>query len=896
MSCSEWMRVRKGEPCEVCGKDRWCFKNADGAIGCMFSDGSSHNGIEPIQKRGKDGQLFWLYAPVRCKAPDISYPEPAVQISDAIADPDTLDNVYGELLSHCRPDVTTITHLCAQRRLPHEVGEYLGSTLGLLRRGRIRLAYQLVAAGHEESIAHVPGFYVDNRNGRPRWNIAGASGLMIPVRDVDGRIVAISIRADSQNNGSSRYSWLTSSTRDRGGSSPGSPIHVPVFAGDKSTIRVTEGALKAELATLLSDTLTLGLPGVGTWGTAKTVIDALNPERLQIAFDADHLTNKRVKAALHEFVESARDWGTEVLVELWPLESGKGIDDILAAGGKTNLVPADRFLESASKPKEQEKNERGPSQATILVTLAQASDAEWFHSPGGEPDGFVTVCVEGRYETWRIGTKAFRYWLQRLYWQQTKGAPNSQAMQDAIGVLRGRALFDGPEHSVAVRLAEHDSAIWLDLANEQWQSLRIDSSGWTVENRSRVRFMRPRGVLSLPLPERGGSIEELQPFLNVDSDDDWLLILSWLIAAMRPRGPYPVLALYGEQGSAKTSACRILRTLIDPNLANQRSEPREPRDLMIAATNSWIVSLENLSSIPLWLSDALCRLATGGGYATRELYTDDEERLFDVKRPIIVNGITEVATRPDLLDRTIAISLPVMDDDKRRTESDLYGAFDRAKPRILGALLDAVSAAIRNLAKVQIDRLPRMADFGQWACAAAPALGADQEAFLSAYSGNRENVNQTAIESSIIAEPLLLFLEGKDGWEGTATKLKIDVEDTSPEKIVKHKAWPKRPHTFSGELRRIAPNLRRMGIDIDFQRGDHRLICITRTSGKSSVGSVGSVGKPKNKAFATDATSSGKRREASGAMDKNRGKNAVPDATDAPDAESATCSDEWGEL
>jgi hypothetical protein len=110
---------------------------------------------------------------------------------------------------------------------------------------------------------------------------------------------------------------------------------------------------------------------------------------------------------------------------------------------------------------------------------------------------------------------------------------------------------------------------------------------------------------------------------------------------------------------------RVLRALVDPNTAALRTTPRDERDLVIAANNGWLMALDNLSHLPDWLSDALCRLATGNGFATRELYTDAEEAIFATQRPIVKNGIEELATRGDLLDRSIVLYLPTIAEDQR---------------------------------------------------------------------------------------------------------------------------------------------------------------------------------------------------------------------------------------
>src|SRR5262249_24755294 len=160
-----------------------------------------------------------------------------------------------------------------------------------------------------------------------------------------------------------------------------------------------------------------------------------------------------------------------------------------------------------------------------------------------------------------------------------------------------------------------------------WSAIRVSRAGWSVVKTPPVRFRRARGMLSLPYPVLGSDVSELRDFLNVE-DDAFGLALAWLVAACLPAGPYPVLVLLGRQGSAKSSMARILRRLIDPNKCLLRSQPKDERDLAIAANNGWMIALDNLSDLPAWLSDALCRLATGGGFSTRQLYTDEDEKLF----------------------------------------------------------------------------------------------------------------------------------------------------------------------------------------------------------------------------------------------------------------------------
>ena len=249
--------------------------------------------------------------------------------------------------------------------------------------------------------------------------------------------------------------------------------------------------------------------------------------------------------------------------------------------------------------------------------------------------------IEGHQETWPIRSKRFRAFLRRCHYRATGEAVSAAEIRLVLELLEARAQFDGPERAVHIRTAEHAGHIYLDLADEHWHAVDIGPDGWRIIERPPVRFRRPAGMLPLPFPERGGSIETLQSFLNLSSRDDFVLIVAWLLAASRSGGPYPLLAISGEQGSAKTVLSKLLKALIDPHAAPVLALSREERDLMIAANNGYVLAFDNLSGLPSWLSDALCRLATGGSFAVRQLYTDDEERLFEAARPILLNGIEE---------------------------------------------------------------------------------------------------------------------------------------------------------------------------------------------------------------------------------------------------------------
>jgi hypothetical protein len=331
------------------------------------------------------------------------------------------------------------------------------------------------------------------------------------------------------------------------------------------------------------------------------------------------------------------------------------------------------------------------SATDVLLNIATA--ARLFHASDGT--GFADLIIDGHRETWPLCSKRFQAWLRQHYYERTWDAPSPAALNGALNALEAQAQFDGPQRKVSIRLAEHDGRIYLDLADEFWRCVEIGANGWRIAEDPPVRFRRSAGMQPLPLPLRGGSIESLAPFLNLASENDFVLVVAWLLGALRAGGPYPVLAIAGEQGSAKTVLSKLLRAVIDPSVAPVRALPRNERELFIAASNGHVLAFDNLSGLPPWLSDTLCRLASGGAFSTRRLFTDQDEILFTAVRPVILNGIEDVITRPDLADRAILLMLGPIAERQRRPENALWREFELARPHILGALLDAAVHGLR---------------------------------------------------------------------------------------------------------------------------------------------------------------------------------------------------------
>jgi len=471
------------------------------------------------------------------------------------------------------------------------------------------------------------------------------------------------------------------------------------------------------------------------------------------------------------------------------------------------------------------------SQAQQLVELT--STVELFHT--NDRKAYATVPCGSHQETLKVHSQPFSEWLTHYYYIKYNQVPKAQTVRDVMGMLGAKAQLGSPELPIHLRVAkQNDDTIFIDLGCSAWDVIKVKPSGWQIlpSTKSPVKFWRSPGMLPLTRPsEENINVSALREFLNFRTEEDWYLLVAWLLSALRPIGPYPILVLQGEQGSAKSTTAKVLSALVDPSTPQLRIQPNDVRDLAIAASNTWVLTLDNISRIPSWLSDVLCSIATEAGYVTRKLYSDDEEMRFVFTRPIIINSIDMVVKKHDLLDRSIVITLPSIPESNRRSERDFWIAFEQAKPEIFAGLLNAITAGLYHIENVEIDGLPRMAEFAEWVSACEPALPWQKGEFMKAYAKNRKEAVEVALESDVVVEAIKELLEQKSEWEGTTTELLNVLEDYTPEQTVKEKSWPKTVNLLGRRLRLSESFLRQVGIKVEFARvksGQKRTIKISR--------------------------------------------------------------------
>jgi hypothetical protein len=468
------------------------------------------------------------------------------------------------------------------------------------------------------------------------------------------------------------------------------------------------------------------------------------------------------------------------------------------------------------------------SESTVQILSRLASCARLFRSADGR--FHAQVSVGDRQEIYGLKSSGFRDWLVDGYVIDQPEPPSQWAIRRVVGMLEARARFNADIPDVFVRVAvtpgDGDLAYFLDLGDPSGRAIRISANGWLVVDRPDVHFRRPSGQLALPIPSRGGSIDLLRSYVNL-TEADFRLLITWITAALRPVGPYPILVLHGEQGTAKSTLAKVLRFLIDPQVCPVLYLPTSTQDLMATAVNGWLLAYDNISVIRRWQSDALCQLVYGAGFAGRALFTNDERTMIYAQRPVFLSGIGDFVQRADLRDRCVFLHLPPIPRGNGRALDELWGAFRADYPHILGALLDAFAGGLRELPSVNLAELPRMADYAKWGEAVGRGLGWGHDNFIYTYKDNRLEATRTELEESPIGTILLTLARVMPRWSGSPASLLSRLNTLVNKKVAASARWPKTSHTLGNELRRIAPQLRLHGLLIRFERRhDGRIVII----------------------------------------------------------------------
>ena len=571
---------------------------------------------------------------------------------------------------------------------------------------------------------------------------------------------------------------------------------------------------------------------------------AISRRKFVIAFDRDTKpkTIAYVKMAAKRLANLLEAKGCAVTFANWNSEDGKGIDDLIFNKGADAFISAIENAGSeiiSAKPKTNSQNDGDNStsegssdekkEAAGVKALRLAKLATYFHT--ADKVAYADIPIDGSRHTYAVRSRSFRLWLTGEFYRDAGYGLSPQVLTDLFPTLEAIAICDGETHEVHLRTAEHQGKLYLDLGTEDWKAVEIDSSGWRVTSEPPVRFWRPDSLLPLPIPVEGGSLDELKDLLNVDRQS-WVMIATFLLFCFCPDKTYPVLVLAAHRGSGKTAAAEILKGLIDPGKAGLIKLQGDTHKLAIAATRRHLMVYDNVGHISPDQSDDLCRIATGFGYSTRTLHTTDEETTFEFTRPQIITAIDALVTRDDLADRVLMAQLPEIPADKRLPQEELNAKVEAARPRILGALLTALSQTLAQIPHVDRRDLPRMADYAKFAIASEKALGLKPNEFMMTFDESREQSRRVVIESSPIGEAIIRLMEETPlVWKGTASQLLNELEKHTDEATYRSRYFPKASNILSQRLNRLVPDLKEQGIEVRLLKEGReckRVICIEK--------------------------------------------------------------------
>ncbi|RYG57799.1 hypothetical protein EON80_27840, partial [bacterium] len=411
----------------------------------------------------------------------------------------------------------------------------------------------------------------------------------------------------------------------------------------------------------------------------------------------------------------------------------------------------------------------------------------------------------------------------RHYYQRETGRViDGGTVENVLGVLQGRAMFEGVVREAPTRVQQLDGRIYIDLCNEDWEVVEIGEDidmGWRIIQNPPVAFRRAKGMEALPTPVRGGKWKELQHLLSLEGEN-WVLAVSWMLMALRPSPshypmPYPVLAVHGEQESGKSTLCKMIRTLIDPNFTTLLgTSTRDEEELMIRAKNSYVVGFDNLSKMPQWMNDAICSLVTEGSFAKRTLYANHEEELFKSQRPVILNGINENLGKPDFRRRVVKLILPAREESEKREEVEHWAEFHSVWPRVLGLLCDAICFAQINLPAVELPHRRGLVDFAKWVTAAEPMLPWPLGQFSDAYLVNQQKAIEAAIEADSFTLAIIDYIDDRTWFKGTVGDFRSELGRFVDDSVLREPGWPKTASVFGDRLNRAKPSLRAVGIEV----------------------------------------------------------------------------------
>ncbi len=614
--------------------------------------------------------------------------------------------------------------------------------------------------------------------------------------------------------------------------SPGKPVFIA--EGEKDADRLTKEGLLA----------TTNPGGAGRW--KKEYSMDLKGRDVVILPDNDEPGKMHVQQVARSLHGKAKSIKVVELPELpekgdvsdW-IELGHTVEELQALVGQ-----APEWLPQAqgNSKNEGEKSGKDKTQADLVIEAILSSGIELFPDERGKPHAAIPS-EKGR-RIVSMDSPEFGDHVSYLAYSHLSKVPGSETLAAVKRSLQGIARYEGEQHTLHVRVAWHEGAIWID--KDGYKAIRVTEEGWEIINDPPILFRSFSHQKPLPDPVHGGDPRKLLEFVNARDRFSRLAIMSYVTAAMVPDIPSNALILHGGQGTAKSTLLRVIKALLDPSDLDLNVAFSKPEQFVLTAWQSRMLNIDNLAYLPTWLSNALCCTVTGAGQATRCHYTMEELNVLKIKRVVGLSGINLVAERPDLLERSTILALGPIPPHQRCEESEFWKSFEKAYPSILGGFLDVLSHAMRIKPTIQLERPPRMKDFAMWGAAAAVALGHTVEEFQEAVDWTCARQNEAAIEASPVAQTVVAMMkaEKEEVWHGSPADFLRNINGMAPGLQIRtnSRCWPKNPTWAVRRLNEVRPSLLAAGIEAEITRTSEgsliRLRKIPASAGDSVNGSM----------------------------------------------------------
>jgi hypothetical protein len=399
-----------------------------------------------------------------------------------------------------------------------------------------------------------------------------------------------------------------------------------------------------------------------------------------------------------------------------------------------------------------------------------------------------------------------------------KIAPPDAVVKAVVRTVEARCRRSPLVRKVFVRRGWHERKLYIDRAAPDASVIVVDATGFQVIplDQSPVRFQHDVAMAELPIPVPGGSIELLWKYVRVLRPQDRHLVSGFTIGCFAPNGPYSGLGVFGQYGASKTLMMFFLSQLIDPSKVSPGRMSESEQNTVIHAQRAWLLPYDNHIGLGDEQSNTMCRLVQGGGFRTRMLYSDNKEVVFDVERPIIINGITQIITRPDLADRFTTVTLERIPPLEMKARQALREAFEKDRPALLGAILAAISGGLARTDFMPPNRLPRIADHTLWVSRCERGLGMKDGDYIRAVNASARTGARDVVDSDYLSAAVVQMQDARGGtkWQDTPTNTLTELNRHTFEKAKKSKEWPANGNWLGRRLHGLVPALDALGITV----------------------------------------------------------------------------------